>query len=65
MLNLQYDPYNKTRKSNHSVTVIVIIQIVEDKKNKTVLFFFTTYIILWSKPYYEIDGQILRTLLVS
>ena len=33
--------------------------------NETVLFFFTTYIILWPTPYYEIHGQILRTPLVN
>ena len=64
-LNLQYYPYNKTRKSNHSLIVVVIIQIVVKKKNKTALFFFSTYKILWPNPYYQIHGQILLTLSVN
>ena len=41
------------------------MQIVVKKKNKTALFFFTTYILLWPNPYYQIYGQILRTRLVN
>ena len=35
------------------------------KKNKTALFFFSTYKILWPNPYYQIHGQILLTLSVN